>query len=80
MDECNPGLLRFMDGDMRKRLTVKCNIPGISLMDTCENVHQCGFARAVFPEQGMDFPFLHTQIHAVQHRNPVKGLLYAAHL
>ena len=31
-----------------------------------EHVHQCGFSRAVFPDQRVDLAFLHLQVHVVQ--------------
>ena len=51
-------------GDLDRR-AFEQNVAVILLIQAVENVHQRGFARAVFAEQAMNFAALRLEIHMI---------------
>ena len=66
----NPGGNRIPIGRKLSGLPVDKNLPFVLMFDTAQNLHQGGFARAIFPEQGVDFAALHLQVDGLEGLHP----------
>ena len=68
MDNDNPLFLAVLETGKAAYLTVIQNIPAVGSVriDPAENIHQCGFACAVFAADCMDLSPADRQIHIVK--------------
>jgi hypothetical protein len=70
-------MLRVSDFDLP---AIEENLPGAFLVRSAQDLHQGGFARAVFSEQDVNFAFAQLEIDFIQRDNAGKGLTDALHL
>ena len=74
MNEGDARLLGGLNRDVIHFLTVKDDLSGIAGIDAGQDVHQGGFARAVFAQKRMHLALAHRKIHLVQHGHPKECL------
>ena len=67
MDESDAPVQRLGRGMKRNGNAVYLDHARVRLQHAAQNIHQRGFARAVFSQQGADFPRLQGKIHLAEH-------------
>ena len=63
----------FRAGEMN-RLPIDADLTAVGVIEPGQDVHQGAFPRAVFAEQGMDFPGADAERHIIEGNDPGKGL------
>ena len=72
MHHTDPILDRFLAGMEMDLFAVQENLPAGNLLNSEQHLHERGFSSAVFSDQGMNLPFIYTEINVVICQNTAR--------
>ena len=79
VDEADAGIQRFHRSGEADRFAIQQNLAAVSRENTAKNVHQCGFACAVFAQKRTNFPGRQAEVNFRQHIVGTEGFANLFH-